>query len=283
MLTKCGHCQPNAFRLLETRAIKLLMQIAGIGRIIFWSGGSLWIGRAFAPSEFHSHHAIQVSIGLSDRVQFRNSEATPWQFFDAVAIPPDLTHAFQAPGCLVVQLFCEPESALGRNLLSRFGSGRLQRIPSSDIASNVKGLRAAFEKGLGDEELEEIALETLYSLSGRAPTGLVDERILRAAAFIGARFSEPLTLGEVARHVGLSSGRFRHLFSEGTGISFRAYLLWTRLNRALELGFGGMSWTDAAHATNFADSAHLSRTMRRMFGIAPSSLRQDLPSRSMTA
>ena len=123
------------------------MQISGIGRIIFWSGGSLWIGHAFAPSELHSHHAIQISIGLSDRVQFRNSDSTPWQFFDAVAIPPDLTHTFQAPGCMVAQLFCEPESALGRNLLSRFGSGRLQRIPSLDRAPHAKSLRAAFNKG----------------------------------------------------------------------------------------------------------------------------------------
>lgn len=259
------------------------MQIAGIGRIIFWSGGSLWIGHAFAPSELHSHHAFQISIGLSGRVQFRNSNSAPWEFFEAVAIPPDLTHTFQAPGCVVAQLFCEPESALGRNLLSRFGSERLRRIPSSDISPHAKSLRAAFENGLADEHLEDVALEALYALSGRAPIGLVDERILSATEFIGARFFEPLTLGKVARHVGLSPSRFRHLFSEGTGISFRAYVLWRRLNRALELGFGGMSWTDAAHATNFADSAHLSRTMRRMFGIAPSSLRQDLPSRSTTA
>jgi AraC-like DNA-binding protein len=34
----------------------------------------------------------------------------------------------------------------------------------------------------------------------------------------------------------------------------------------------GGSLTDAAHEAGFADSAHLSRTFRRMFGVAPSSL-----------
>jgi AraC family transcriptional regulator len=32
------------------------------------------------------------------------------------------------------------------------------------------------------------------------------------------------------------------------------------------------SWTEAAHAACFADSAHLTRTFRRMFGINPAAL-----------
>jgi AraC-like DNA-binding protein len=34
----------------------------------------------------------------------------------------------------------------------------------------------------------------------------------------------------------------------------------------------GESWTRAAYAANFADSAHLSRTFKRMFGVVPASL-----------
>jgi AraC-like DNA-binding protein len=56
------------------------------------------------------------------------------------------------------------------------------------------------------------------------------------------------------------------------GISFRAYLLWARVGSAVGAAMGGMSWTDAAQEWGFADSAHLSRTCRRMFGIAPSML-----------
>jgi AraC family transcriptional regulator len=261
------------------------MQISGIGRIIFWSGGSIWIGQAVGPIECHSHHAIQVSMGLSDRVQFRTSDAAAWVSYGAAFIPSDLAHSFQAPGKTVANLFCEPESALGRALLARFGGDNIVGIPPADIAPNAKALRSAFDEGNLDEELEDIALETLYALGGGVPASLVDQRIIRATAYIAAKLGEPLTLEAVAHHVGLSAGRFRHLFVEETGISFRAYLLWIRLNCALELGFGGTSWTDAAHATNFADSAHLSRTTRRMYGLAPSSLRQQLPAAShpMTA
>ena len=259
---------------------RIRMQISGIGRVIFWSGGSLWIGQAVAPSELHCHHAIQVSMGLADRVQFRTSDTAAWVSYSATFIPSDLTHSFQAPGKTVASLFCDPESTLGRGLLGRFGGEHIVGIPPADIAPHAKALRSAFDNGYPDEELEHIALETLYALCGGVPASSVDQRILRATAFIAARLGEQVTLEAVAHHVGLSAGRFRHLFVEETGISFRAYVLWTRLNRALELGFGGTSWTDAAHATNFADSAHLSRTTRRMYGLAPSSLRQHLPSAS---
>ena len=57
-----------------------------------------------------------------------------------------------------------------------------------------------------------------------------------------------------------------------TGVSFRAYLLWARVELAIGRGMSGQSWTAAAHEARFADSAHLSRTCRRMFGIAPSML-----------
>jgi AraC-like DNA-binding protein len=70
----------------------------------------------------------------------------------------------------------------------------------------------------------------------------------------------------------LSTGRFRHLFVRETGVAFRPYVLWLRLNVAIECSMQGRSWTEAAHEAGFADSAHLSRTFRRMFGMNPATL-----------
>lgn len=67
-------------------------------------------------------------------------------------------------------------------------------------------------------------------------------------------------------------GRFRHLFVAQTGTSLRAWLLWARVDHAMASAFHGQSWTEAAHAAGFADAAHLTRTCRRVFGIAPSML-----------
>lgn len=248
------------------------MQVVGIGRVIFWSGGSLWIGKALAPGELHSHHATQVSVGLTGRVQFKSKDAEPWASYEAVIIPPDLPHAFQAPGQTIAHVFCEPESALGRALLKHGGGKEIKGIAKSELGSHAKSLHHAYAREFADQELEYLALELLFSMAGNIHATPADQRVLKATAFIANRLAEPLTLENVAEHVGLSSSRFRHLFVAETGISFRAYVLWARLNRALELGFGGTSWTAAAHAANFADSAHLSRTTRRIYGIAPSAL-----------
>jgi AraC-like DNA-binding protein len=63
-----------------------------------------------------------------------------------------------------------------------------------------------------------------------------------------------------------------HLFSEQVGLPFRPFALWLRLQGVLGHLAHGANLTQAAHGAGFADSAHLTRTFRRMFGIAPSSL-----------
>jgi AraC family transcriptional regulator len=256
------------------------MQAVGIGRIIFWPGGSLWIGKAFAPSELHAHHAVQISFALSGRLQFRENDEEPWSQYHAVLIPPDLPHTFQAPGQRIAHLFCGPETAVGRGLLKHLGGRGITPIGEAEANRHAQALRQAYEQAAPDEDLEHLALETLFTLSRQAHEPPADRRVTDAISFMASHLAEIVTLEDVARHAGLSPSRFRHVFAAETGIPFRVYLLWTRLNRALELGFSGMSWTDAAHAANFADSAHLSRTMRRMFGFAPSAMLQEMPASS---
>ena len=79
-------------------------------------------------------------------------------------------------------------------------------------------------------------------------------------------------LEEAAACAGISASRLTHLFSEEVGLPFRRYVLWARAKRALSEVRGGATLTRAAVASGFSDAAHLSRTFRRMFGLAPSSL-----------
>ncbi len=94
----------------------------------------------------------------------------------------------------------------------------------------------------------------------------------RSLDFIRARVRGAITLSDVAASAALSPGRFRHLFVRETGAAFRPYVLWLRLNVAIECSMRGGSWTEAAHEAGFADSAHLSRTFKRMFGMNPATL-----------
>jgi len=96
--------------------------------------------------------------------------------------------------------------------------------------------------------------------------------VLRAIAYLRQNLHRRVTLDEVAAAVFLSPSRFRHLFVRETGMALRPYLLWVRFMRAWEAVAAGESLSAAAHHAGFADAAHLTRTSRRMFGLAPTAL-----------
>ena len=72
--------------------------------------------------------------------------------------------------------------------------------------------------------------------------------------------------------VGLSASRLTHLFTEQVGIPLRRYVLWSRLRIAITRVQAGDDLTGAAHGAGFADSTHLTRTTRDIFGLPPSVL-----------
>lgn len=78
---------------------------------------------------------------------------------------------------------------------------------------------------------------------------------------------------DVSSQVALSESRFLHLFRKELGIAWRPYLLWRRMICAIQAVIRGCSATQAAHLAGFSDSAHLSRTFRKHFGM---SMRQAL-------
>jgi len=103
----------------------------------------------------------------------------------------------------------------------------------------------------------------------------LDPRISQTLAEIEATEDLNLRLSQLVENSGLSISRFRHLFSTQVGMSLKSYLLWTKLQRTIQSLATDSSLTHAAHAAGFADSAHLSRTFRRTFGLAPADLNKN--------
>jgi len=220
------------------------MPTKAYGRMVFWEGASLWVlgtrpGEGPYPkTKFHAHHAVQVTLSL--RGWFTLETRDRQLGGNAAAVAPDTEHA-----------------------------------PAPRVAGLPARLRAGFESPhRSDQSLIDLGRATLAKL---APGSERDERpearVRRMSAWATGRLDTPVSLANAAAHVGLSTGRARHLFVEETGLPFRTYLLWRRLMRAAELFSAGSSLTDAAHGAGFSDSSHLSRTFRRMFGIAADSLR----------
>jgi AraC-like DNA-binding protein len=81
-----------------------------------------------------------------------------------------------------------------------------------------------------------------------------------------------MSLDQAADKACLSSTRFAHLFKEQVGLPFSRYMLWRKLTRAMVAIASEDTIAAAAHAADFADAAHLTRTFYQMVGMAPSVL-----------
>lgn len=244
----------------------------GAGRVVVWNGGALWLGRAAGTADDHAHHAIQLALALDAPFMIRTPRGG-WMQSHGVVVPPEARHQFDGAGHAVAILFIEPETVAGRAWLALHPGSDIALLDEARAMALATPLRDAFESDVDTASLAAIAQRLIEQLAAPLPPDApVDPRITAAIDWIRARLSTPLTLADAARTVHLSPGRFRHLFVAQTGTTFRAYLLWARVGAAVAAGMAGRSWTDAAHAAGFADSAHLARTCRRMIGIAPGML-----------
>lgn len=100
-----------------------------------------------------------------------------------------------------------------------------------------------------------------------------NERLAAILNWLDRALDASVRVEDAAQVVGLSASRFMHWFGEVSGLPFRAYVRWLRLQRAVRTLADGATLTEAAHWAGFADSAHLTRTFVATFGVRPTSLR----------
>ena len=219
-----------------------------------WGGvaslGPGWFRYAgvLGTAETHAHHTVQVIVARRGEVVLADASGARLGC-RACVIPADVPHAVVRGVDEMVLTHLDPETPEGREL------GR-----SVDPPHSVGAWSRA-----GDVLRARTAAPQVEPRFPRHPAVATVLRLLPERLD-----GPPVRLSEMARAVNLSESRLAHLFSEEVGLPFRPYVLWLRMRRAMEMVAAGRSLTEAAHEAGFADSAHLSRVSRRMFGIAPS-------------
>ena len=205
---------------------------------------------------------------------FRMATASSdWRDYSGAIVIPHRPHRFDGCGQRMAMVFLEPEMAQGRVLLERHRAADIADLDAGTVEALVGPLRKGYLAAAPDDALIAMGRDVVAALAGPVPPApSVDPRIGRAIAWMRSRLDSPLSLQDAANVAYLSPSRFRHLFVAQTGVSFRAYLLWARVEAAVGAAMKGQSWTAAAQDAGFADSAHLRRTCRRMFGFAPAAL-----------
>jgi AraC-like DNA-binding protein len=239
-------------------------------RLFLWPGRILYLGPV-QDGATHAHHAVQATLSLGGPVELTmGSEPIRTQ---AVIIDSDRDHRLNTLGQSAAVFLIEPESndaaRLRRGTLKNGGYHLGDRHSAGPLVEALNRL----ERGGGCAAAASCFDQLLATWGGGpGPLPSRDERIDQVLAFIEGLPQKKVGLPELAKQVYLSESRFIHLFTEQVGIPPRRYLLWARLMDAVKGAIRAESLTSAAHTAGFADSAHLSRTFKRMFGEAPSFL-----------
>jgi AraC family transcriptional regulator len=219
----------------------------------------------------HAHHAIQIVIALDGTAAICGSDG---QYHDArgLVVRPDAEHSFDCNGALGVMLFVDPESSEGAWLSTSLRQD-ITIVPDTRLDSMVPELRTFAEQPDESPDIAALIRRCIQGLRpGLAPVRRLDARVTTVIDAIRVSDDLRMSLEQAADKACLSSTRFAHLFKDQVGLPFSRYMLWRKLTRAMVAVASEGTIAAAAHAADFADAAHLTRTFYQMVGMAPSVL-----------
>lgn len=234
-------------------------------------GSALYLGPLAATTR-HRHHALQACVGREAGFRLRLGVRDPWQILQAAVVDADVAHEFDGGGRLHAMLYLEPECGTERLNAISVGFG-LSMLDADRLDTIRREMADAVAGGFAPESVLELHRQMLHLL-GRAVSERrpLDQRIERLLEAMRRDPGAPWSLTDAAKVLALSPGRARHLVVGEIGIPLRRFRRWIRLEAALHVLADGESLTTAAHRAGFADSAHLSRAFREMFGLTPSTV-----------
>jgi AraC-like DNA-binding protein len=124
---------------------------------------------------------------------------------------------------------------------------------------------------LGDGRLREVYYAVLKGEAGdsaRRAFGVGNE-IARVIEHLSSRLDEPVTIDDMAAHVGMSRAVFHRKFKQATTMSPIQFVKSMRLNSAAMKIAGGMAVNEAAMEVGYVSSSQFSREFKRLYGRSP--------------
>ena len=209
----------------------------------------------------HRHWAHQLSIGLDGDVEVIADGLS--HCAKALFILAGTPHRLVASS--VLSIYLDPPSTIARAVCTRIDcSGRIVELPEN-MAVVLCGL---FE----DARSLEDSLANFLKVFQVSDTRIRPQKLDAVLEVLNSGVPEwrGADRARLAKVAGLSVSRFSHWFREQTGLPLRSYRKWLRLIFGLNQALKGLTLTDAAHAAQFSDQAHFTRTFVQMFGARPS-------------
>lgn len=151
-------------------------------------------------------------------------------------------------------------------------------IHDADLARRLHTLHRSLEDSAAPRLAHEsLLLDAVAMLLTRyaeqppvlAPTGAEPGPVRRVRDLIETRYTENLSLDELAAVAHLSPFYLVRVFTKEIGLPPHAYLVQTRVMRARDLLRAGVSAAQAAVDVGFVDQSHLHRHFKRVMGMTP--------------
>jgi len=167
-------------------------------------------------------------------------------------------------------LYLEPEVGTERRGLTCAATG-VTALEDERLEPFRRNMPVVAAAGFTPESVRDLHRQMLEIMGRHRSTHLpLDSRIRRLIDLMRNRPAASWSLADAAVVLALSPDRARHLFVAEIGTTLRRFRRWIRLEAAMRTLVDEENLTTAAHAAGFADSAHLSRAFREMFGLTPS-------------
>jgi AraC family transcriptional regulator len=243
---------------------------SSLARWYLWDGGFLAIGKAdWGVIPPHSHHAIQIVVAIDGEMAIKGVRGD-WRSGRGIIVRHDVEHSYDGKGAPGAMIFVDPESYEGVWLQTALAED-ITVVPDARTSICAEALRTFAEQPFESLEVGDLIRHCVLSLcAGAPPSRRFDERVTKVLTAIQAADDLRMSIEDAAAMAFLSPSRFAHLFKQQVGLPFRRYMLWRKLTRAMLAIGKERTIAAAAHASDFADAAHLTRTFYQMFGIPPS-------------
>ena len=223
-------------------------------------------------SALHSHHGLHFVLAIDGALRVRAFASGRWSEAAGVLTAPDAPHAIDSRGTEVLLVFLDPESEAGATFRPVL-EGPVRLLSERERSALVRDVVPRTILRFGADEWVREAARTLGAPLP-APQRMIHPRVRRVLGILrSSGVDDTTSLEALSLRAGLSPGRLMHVFTASVGIPLRPYLSWLRVQRAAIAIVNGSPLGDAAHCAGFADASHMSRTFKRMLGVAPSLLR----------
>lgn len=215
----------------------------------------------------HSHHAIQLQYSINENTV---TICKDHKHIGAInIIDSDKEHtAIQNRD--TINILISPETLEGRAIRKFIDYSSCYTIDR--VKPCVERIyNEIYNSDFSNSDVIPLVKELVFHLVGGDIKDLqiIDERIIQTLATMGQEEIEDLNLKELSSNIFLSESRFQHLFKDNTGISLSKYLLWFKTIKAVKRVFLGDNLTQAALNSGFSDSAHFTRTFKKIVGLTP--------------